>query len=148
MPFVYLTVNPCVMLVLPHVENQLLYNGNLCPAQIVQMTKLRVILFTELAPRSTQSISCNVSLLVVPSSGDRDRMDWRFLVQECVTKIAEYKKSLFGEGFNTILGFSKEDKYLFGKPAYCAQPRSQQGKSLWLLHTLRDSMSPVSGIFF
>ena len=40
---------------------------------------------TALAPRLIQSISWDVSLLSVPSIGDRNRMDWKLLVKKHVT---------------------------------------------------------------
>ena len=54
-------------------------------------------IFTELACRPIQSISCNVRLYVflAPSAGTRNHVDWRLLVEEVIAKSAKIR-TLFG----------------------------------------------------
>ena len=53
-------------------------------------------IFTELAPRPIQTISCNVRLLCVPSVVNRNCIDWRLLVKKCIAKIPKLRIPFFG----------------------------------------------------
>ena len=54
-----------------------------------------IYVFTKLAPRGIQSISCNVRLcacrVFVPSNVDRNQESWRLVVEEHIFKIAKLK---------------------------------------------------------
>ena len=74
-------------------------------------------IFTALAPRLIQLISCNVCqsvclchCVLVPSVRDRSQESWRGLVEECIPKITKLRTLLFKvltifEGFRFSLAF-------------------------------------------
>ena len=75
-------------------------------------------LFTESTPRPIQSVSRNVLFLFVPSVGNRNRMNWRLLVNECIAKFTKWFLEILD---NFLDKFSLEFFCVFFcEPYYCA----------------------------